>query len=109
VNKVITRLRQPIVSRLFGWNVFTYLDWRFEFSIMQPVDATLTVSSSDFPTLPPGTHAWQGNRDDEHWACRMFVPWDFVFPFGRDMLQPGLACQDKLCPLVAESARSTTA
>jgi hypothetical protein len=97
-DKVISRLQQPLISSVFGLHVYTFLDWRFRYSKMQAVEATVTTSI-DVPTLPRGTYKWNGVESDESWACRVFVPWDIVFPFSRSVLNPTLPCPDKQCSL----------
>jgi len=103
VSKVIGRLQQPLISDLLGFHIYTFLDWRFEFSRMQPVETSLTTAVN-VPTLPRGTYTWKGVESADRWACRIFVPWDIVFPFGRSVLKSTEPCPEPNCPLYPKPA-----
>lgn len=79
-------LEQPAVGILFGIQLFTHLHWRLSKAKIQSASVDVEITGLDVPGLPPGKYHWDGIAKQKLGACRMSVPWQFIFPYDRNIL-----------------------
>lgn len=66
--------------------LFLYYDWPWRYALMQPVDATVTVTTDDIPGLPRGTYQFDGIDSSSAGGLRLSIPWELVAPFATTEL-----------------------
>ncbi|MGC2656376.1 MAG: hypothetical protein WA324_00255 [Bryobacteraceae bacterium] len=79
-------LELPLVTCLLGDILYTYFDWGWEHSFVQPVRGRLECFSDDVPCMPRGCFEFGGIDQDVSGAFRVHVPWELVAPFRRNAI-----------------------
>lgn len=79
-------LEYPMVSSLFGDVVYSYFDWGWEHSFVQPISGQLECLSDDIPCMPRGSFEFAGLDRSDSCAFRVHLPWELVAPFRRNEL-----------------------
>ncbi|HEY0758973.1 MAG TPA: hypothetical protein VGD59_06935 [Acidisarcina sp.] len=79
---------------LWGQTLFLHYHWGWNYSMMQPVNAQVTVSQ-DMPALPKGTYNWKAITSASFVALqvpegsfRCSIPFELLPPFSRAKLVP---------------------
>ena len=79
-------LELPLLSRLLGDILYTYFNWGWEHSFIQPIRGRLECFSDKVPCMPRGCFEFGGIDEDASGAFRVHLPWELVAPFRRNAL-----------------------
>lgn len=79
-------LELPLLTRLLGDILFTYFDWGWDHSFIQPVRGRLECFSDAVPCMPRGSFEFEGIDRNASGAFRVHLPWELVAPFRRNAL-----------------------
>jgi len=79
-------LELPLVSRLLGDILYTYFDWGWDHSFVQPIRGHLECFSDEVPCMPRGRFEFAGIDQDASGAFRVHLPWELVAPFRRNAI-----------------------